>query len=160
MKKIDAFTLIEVLVVIAILAGLVVILYPNFMDMRIRARDTQRKSDLKQIQKALESYKDDQYPPSYIPTANFPTVCSTWSESGHMYMSKVPGDPSGTCATPKKYYYVRNPTGTIGETLEYLLGACLENTTDPDLVTCPDDFFTVSGIACSFPRKCYLITQP
>ena len=62
MKNKSAFTLIEVLVVIAILAGLVAILFPNFMDVRERARDSQRKSDLKNYQKALEFYKDNQSP--------------------------------------------------------------------------------------------------
>ena len=34
MKKRKGFTLIEMLVVIAILAGLVAVLFPNFMDVR------------------------------------------------------------------------------------------------------------------------------
>jgi prepilin-type N-terminal cleavage/methylation domain-containing protein len=64
MKKNNAFTLIEVLVVIAILAGLVAILYPNFLDVRQKTRDTQRKNDLKQIQKAL-TLQEMKTPPAY-----------------------------------------------------------------------------------------------
>jgi general secretion pathway protein G len=61
MKK--GFTLIELLVVIAIIGMLSALLVPNFMGARERARDAQRKSDLKQIQKALEMYRQDQNPP-------------------------------------------------------------------------------------------------
>ena len=50
---IQCFTLIELLVVIAILAGLVAILFPNIMETRMRSRDAQRKTDLKNIQNAL-----------------------------------------------------------------------------------------------------------
>ena len=35
---------------------------PNFMAARERARDSQRKSDLRQIQKALELYRQDTTP--------------------------------------------------------------------------------------------------
>ena len=69
MKK--AFTLIELLVVIAIIGSLSALFLPNFMAVRERARDSQRKSDLKQIQKAFELYKQDQTPtafPETLPT--------------------------------------------------------------------------------------------
>ncbi|PIU36636.1 prepilin-type cleavage/methylation domain-containing protein, partial [Candidatus Roizmanbacteria bacterium CG07_land_8_20_14_0_80_34_15] len=56
------FTLIELLVVIAIIGSLSALFLPNFMAARERARDTQRKSDLRQIQKALEMHKQDQSP--------------------------------------------------------------------------------------------------
>jgi prepilin-type N-terminal cleavage/methylation domain-containing protein len=60
-KFIRGFTLIELLVVIAIVgtlaASLVVILNPN--EQFAKARDVQRKSDLKQISSALDAYYDD-----------------------------------------------------------------------------------------------------
>ncbi|OGK62465.1 hypothetical protein A2334_05510 [Candidatus Roizmanbacteria bacterium RIFOXYB2_FULL_38_10] len=156
----SSFTLIEILVVIAILAGMVVILLPNFMDARERARDAQRKSDIRQIQKALEFYKSNQSPPSYPIDASFPAPCTGWSGTGYLYMSKVPGDPSASCATPKKYYYHRNPTGTPGETLEYLLAACLDNSLDSEGGSCPSDFATITTYGCTSPKKCYVVTQP
>ena len=59
------FTLIELLVVVAIIGALSSIMLPNFMAARERARDSQRKSDLKQLQKSLELYKLDQALPAY-----------------------------------------------------------------------------------------------
>jgi len=92
MKNKLGFTLIELLVVIAILAGMVAILFPNFMDVRERARDNQRKADLKNYQKALEFYKDNQNPPKYAPDASFPLPCANWTVSGFQYMAKTPGE--------------------------------------------------------------------
>lgn len=127
MKKNKAFTLIEVLVVIAIIAGMVAILYPNFMDMRERARDSQRKSDLKQIQKALELYKENHFPPSY--PAALPDPCAQFIDGGNIYMAKVPGDPQGNCSgNVKRYQYYRYGS----DPLRYELRACLENKQDPD----------------------------
>ena len=100
---------------------------PNFFAARQRARDAQRKSDIKQIQKALELYKDDQATVAY-PTQTMTNAlgsCNTsWTGGGNTYMPKMPCDPVG----PTPYYYVR----TAGDSLKYTLRACLENPADPD----------------------------
>jgi len=58
------FTLIELLVVIAIIGLLASIVFSSLSGARVKARDANRKSDLKQIQAALELYfvKYGQYP--------------------------------------------------------------------------------------------------
>ena len=153
------FTLIELLVVIAILAGLVAILFPNFMDARARARDAQRKSDLKSIQTALEMYRQNQNPPSY-PSENLyrSVVCTTWTDSnGSIIMTKVPADPLVSCSTGGHRYYYH-----LIDSLSYIMYACLENTSDPDWVVGPDNPFNfqlVTGYACA-TDKYYYITQP
>jgi len=143
-----AFTLIELLVVIAIIGSLSALFLPNFMAARERARDSQRKSDLRQIQKAFELYKQDQTPtalPVALPTSN---VC--WSSAvnctGNIYMNKFPGDPN---RTPNDYYYVDN-----GD-LTYTLCACLENKADPDgtSANCDASYVCSSG-------KSYVVNQP
>src|SRR3990167_9460895 len=53
------FTLIELLVVIAIVGLMSGFLVANFIGIKQRARDGQRKSDLRQIQAALELYRSD-----------------------------------------------------------------------------------------------------
>jgi general secretion pathway protein G len=143
-----AFTLIELLVVIAIIGSLSALFLPNFMAARERARDSQRKSDLKQIQKAFELYKQDQTPtilPATLPTSN---VC--WSSSadctGNIYMNQFPGDPN---RTPNNYYYVNN-----GD-LTYTLCACLENKADPDGTDANCD----ASYVCS-SVKSYVVNQP
>ncbi len=132
----NSFTLIELLVVIAIIGGLSTLLVPNFMGARERARDAQRKSDLKQIQKALEMYRQDKTPIAYpTATANRFGVCGSQFTSGRtVYMNKIPCDPLG----PTPYYY-----SVDNNNLTYTLCACIENKTDPEATdvscgeTCP-----------------------
>lgn len=122
------FTLIELLVVIGIISLLSAIVVPNFMGARERARDTQRKSDVRQLQKALEMYKDDQPNLSYIPDFSGLTCGIAWNNATGTvtYMSKFPCDPSNS--TPKYIYARERITGDI---LTYTLYACLENKSDP-----------------------------
>lgn len=63
MKK--GFTLVELLVTIAIIAVLTAILLPNFLGARERAKDAQRIEDLGSIKTALRMYYNDfqSYPP-------------------------------------------------------------------------------------------------
>lgn len=159
-RKSKAFTLIEVLVVIAILAGLVAILFPNFMDARARARDTARKSDLISIQKALEFYKDNQNPPQYPADASFPAPCSSWTVSSQLFMAKIPGDPLGNCSSNlKKYYY---HSYAPADSLKYDLYACLENKSDVDGNSGPQAspyFDTQTGYLCT-SGVYYRVTEP
>lgn len=114
------FTLIELLVVIAVIGLLTSFLVANFVGVRERARDGQRKSDLRNIQAALEIYRSDNgaYPSSIS------TCGSTWTEAGAVYMQTVPCDPLNT--SPFTYEYTYTPVdGT------YKLIACLENASDP-----------------------------
>ena len=144
-----AFTLIELLIVIAIIGMLSTLFVPNFMGARERARDAQRKSDLKQIQKALEMYRQDQNPPTY-PTAGPLTdhfgSCNDQFGTTNIYMNKIPCDPLG----PTPYYYLPNNSN-----LTYTLCACIENKADSDATsgncsnTCP------LGI-----NKNYVVNQP
>ena len=130
------FTLVELLVVIAVISMITALLFPNFMGVRQRARDSQRKSDLAQIQKALELYKLDNitsYPTIDEVSLSFPSsLCNKcWSQAGidncttNLYLRKFPCDPSDG-ATP--YIY----TLDSGDALKYTLSACLENLADPD----------------------------
>ncbi len=139
----NGFTLIELLVVIAIIGGLTALFVPNFMGARERARDSQRKSDLKQIQKALEMYRQDNL---LFPTG-LPTPGATWnSTSGVTYMNKVPGDPLGVSS----YYF-----SVDNNNLTYTLCSCLENVADVDFSSC----VVCTGLNCA-SSKCYVVKQP
>ena len=143
-----SFTLIELLVVIAIIGSLSAILLPNFMGARERARDSQRKSDLKQIQKAFELYRMDQSPPSFPDALVTAGDCfsSVTNCSGNIYMSKFPSDP----LPDRQYYYSVNNSN-----LTYSLCACIENSADPDATT--GDCGACGGCTTG---PCYIVTQP
>jgi len=120
LRKIQAgFTLIELLVVIAIIGILASFLLVNFVGVRARARDAQRKSDLKQMQAALEFYRSDNgsYPDSASGGLNL-LIGST------KYLNAIPNDP--TTAASENYNYQRTAVG------RYCLQACLENTSDKE----------------------------
>lgn len=130
------FTLIELLIVIAIIGILSTLLMTNFIGIRQRARDAQRKSDIRQIQSALELYRADNgsYPsPGGTNTLNS-TPCptpSSFAPNNTTYMQQIPCDPLGaTYYHTGNYYYA---TGNGNAT--YTLAACLENTADSDSYT-------------------------
>lgn len=118
------FTLIELLVVIAIIGVLSTLIMANFVGVRERARDAQRKNDINQIQKALEIYKQSQSIPKY-PTS-LPTLVPT-------YIKSVPQDP-----IPTGQYFYTSPYPSGGtDNLTYELVTCLENKSDPQGIPSP-----------------------
>jgi len=78
------FTLIELLVVIFIIGVLSAVIFPNFTQMREKARDTERMTDVRQIQNALELHynRHGAYPSNL-------NALSAFMPSG------VPNDPTG-----------------------------------------------------------------
>jgi len=149
-----AFTLIELLVVIAIIGTLSAILFPNFMGARERARDSQRKSDLRQIQKAFEMYRQDSATGKFPEGAQIPAPGSCFSSdencTGNIYMNKFPTDPLGGT---RQYYYTINISN-----MTYTICACIENTADPDESTdCGS--CTIGATGCT-AGPCYVVTQP
>lgn len=137
------FTMIELLVVIAVIGILAGLAFPNFMAARERARDSQRKSDLKQIQKALEMYRQDQSIPSY--PSSLPQAGAEFIYNNVSYMKKIPGDP----LPGRQYFYSVN-----NSELRYILCACLENVSDNEGVNC------ISPCNCPANAKCYILNEP
>jgi len=150
-----AFTLIELLVVIAIIGLLSAIIMPNYMGARERSRDAQRKSDLKQIQKSMEMYRQDKG--VFLTTTEYSNlgVNDIWkSDTGStVYLNKLPGDPSDS---NNRYYY--NSTGG----LTYTLAACLENVADNDKNTTSDcpSLSSPYTFNCAAGKKCYKLIEP
>lgn len=127
------FTLIELLIVIAIIGVLSTLLMANFIGVRQRARDAQRKSDLRQVQAALEIYRSDigSYPITLATCTCNSAAClgnvglSNVADCTNTYMQKIPKDPSGGSIGYNSGNYYYSSDGTT-----YTLGTCLENSGD------------------------------
>ena len=124
LKPRNGFTLIELLVVIAIISVLSGLLVANFVGVRLRGRDAQRKSDLRQIQSALELHRSDNgnYP------ATLPSCGSALTAGSATYMQKIPCDP----LEKTNYVYVALPAGCSTDCISYTIYSCLENANDQD----------------------------
>lgn len=114
------FTLVELLIVIAIIGVLAALLMSNFIGVRQRARDAQRKSDIKQVQSALELYRSDSG--NYPTTIQFPTYGNSLVSGSTIYMQKIPAEPN---INYNGYNY-----SYISDSSTYTLAACLENSSD------------------------------
>jgi general secretion pathway protein G len=122
MQRQSAFTLIEVLVVVAILGVLAAIVVPRIMDRPDEAKRVAAKADVGAIVQALKLYRLDNgfYPSTdqgllalvQRPTAN--PQPPNWKQGG--YLDKLPRDPWGS-----EYQYL-NP-GVRGEIDVFSLGA-------------------------------------
>lgn len=133
-----AFTILELLVAMAIIGILIAMGLRVFGGVQEKARDNRRKQDLQSISKALEMYYNDfgRYPLSSVD--GFILGCGEqaqqgclWSgpfrnsSNGTLYMGEIPQDPSAGA----RYFYQSVDNG-----LGYYLFAHLENEEDPRVV--------------------------
>ena len=101
-KRSGGFTLIELMIVIAIIAILAAILVPNFIRARAQGQFTACKSNLKNIATALEMYSTDAQ-------GRYPTALSLLS-SGEKYLKTIPTCASaGTDTYSSVYTRAANP---------------------------------------------------
>lgn len=142
--KKKGFSLIELLVAIAVIATVIGLALPNFLGARSRARDTRRKGELNQLKTALQLYYNDYkiFPPAgnggvgkinYIAGCGTdgdtlcPATCSVDFAAGGtgcdtVYMTKFPGELGSSM-----YYYQINS----GD--DFCLKGSLENSSDSDI---------------------------
>lgn len=148
----NGFTLVELLVVIAIIGILAAIALVSFTQSQRQARDTQRKSDLKQYQTVLENYANnhDGFFPAHINSSGKATeLCSEVLE-----MSNCPEDPSyDATSNQEQYYYYQTPDGSATSdwtptAAKYILWALLESEADKYWVVCSTG---TSGVSSSPP---------
>jgi type II secretion system protein G len=99
MKKLKAFTLIELLIVVAIIAILAAIAVPNFLEAQVRAKVSRAKSDIRSMQVALESY--------YVDNNNYPYTesinQSIWLPPGGRPRLAPAGHNPGGLTSPISY---------------------------------------------------------
>jgi type II secretion system protein G len=124
----SGFTLMELMIVIAILGILASLISGNFINSLKRGRDAKRKEDLHQIKNALEIYYEDngQYPPD--DKVNFGMAFTHPTMAAKVYMQKLPQDPSSG------YTYQYSPTieniAGVDKVVSYQLFSYIENDDD------------------------------
>jgi prepilin-type N-terminal cleavage/methylation domain-containing protein len=146
--KNKGFTLVEILVVVAIVGLLSSVFVIGLGGVRARGRDARRVADVKQVQNAIELYyaKCGHYPGGATGGACNTTNPTGWSDlstilttGAQLGIAKIPTDP----IPPATYYYAVNATRQ-----GYIIAAVLENDKDPGLQSSSvssDTGFTWSG---------------
>lgn len=150
LRPASGFTLMELLIVIVLLGFLIAIATGSFRSSQIKARDARRKSDLRQITLALETYFNDKgrYPADSANGeimgcgAGDAQLCpwnGQFSDSqATIYMVTLPKDPK----QGMRYFY------DVSGTASYQLYARLENTEDYDAVKSGGNPGKYSNVFC------------
>ncbi len=143
------FTLIEILIVVAIIAILASSVLVGFGPAQKQGRDARRVSDLRQVQNALELYyaKCGYYPggvQAAVPCSSTFTATTDWPglaaavKGSTIGINNFPNDPSAN----KTYSYATDGTGS-----SYVVKAVFEDANNPAL---RDSYKTdFNGVACS-----------
>lgn len=105
-SRIFGFTMIELLITMAVLGVLASIVLITFTGQQKSARDTQRRSDLQQYRIALENYANANN--SVYPTGA-DTAVNNFCASGAALSNFMSGCPSGS---PYSYQYTSDGSGT------------------------------------------------
>lgn len=141
------FTLIEMLIVVAIIAILAGSVLVGLGPVQKQGRDSRRISDLRQVQNALELY--------YNKTASYPTV-STWADlkttlttGSDSVTTNLPTDPRDGVGSYGYRYYSNGSTYVLATTLEDGGNSALKSDLDGTdvagiTVSCDDPVYCIS----------------
>lgn len=126
MKKNKGFTLIELIVVIAIIGSLTGLIVNNLNDARARARDAKRKEELASLKTALRLYYND----------------------NQSYPADLTGDLTDYIKVMPESTYSQDDSGD-----GFTLKVTLENLSDPDLtgsqLRCPGTHEDTDYVVCA-----------
>lgn len=117
-NRFAAFTLIELLIVVAIIAILAAIAVPNFLEAQVRAKVSRAKSDMRTIATALESYNVDTnaYPEQGTPTdATFPFSRDVKQVYGGDGPDHTPGNPAIAFRLSTPIAYLASTTAVFSD---------------------------------------------
>ncbi|MFH1246451.1 MAG: type II secretion system protein [Candidatus Liptonbacteria bacterium] len=125
-KSSKGFTLIEMLIVIAVIGILASLVLVGLGPVQKRGRDARRISDLRQVQNALELYFSKE---GHYPDATTYSELDTDISTAGIGVSKLPHDPNWRVGSTSEDYVYR----ASGDQKSYTLGATLEDAVNPVL---------------------------
>ena len=110
----NGFTIIELLVTIAVIGILVTITVVSYNGIQQRSRDSERGSDITQIKVAIDKYHAEQsgYPDACSGGDNTDCPASSLASILSPYLSAIPHDPRNTADSITDYRYIRGPLET------------------------------------------------
>lgn len=111
------FTLIELMIVVAIIAILAGILIPNFVNARAQAQTAACESNLRSIATALELYYADNQ--VYPTAADVPVQPSLLTANGVAYLNNTPKDPAAQAGSAT--YSLTTTQATGGSPASYTI---------------------------------------
>ncbi len=137
------FTLIEILVVVAIIGLLASVILIGLGSFRARGRDARRIADLREIQNGLELYYTRyQLYPAITGPNSWDTLKNSLVNAG-IGVSSIPNDPLNTATYNYRY-------AATTDQQNYVLAATLEDVNNSNL----KDQGTIYGIDCNKPVYC------
>jgi prepilin-type N-terminal cleavage/methylation domain-containing protein len=144
MKNKQGFTLIEILIVVAIIGLLASIVLVGLGAFRTRGRDARRIADLRETQNALELYytKNQRYP-ALSGGDSWASLTSSLIGAG-IGVSSIANDP---LYPDRSYRY-----GIANDGQSYVLAVTLEDSSNPALKDDTDG--SIYGVDCADPVYC------
>jgi prepilin-type N-terminal cleavage/methylation domain-containing protein len=149
-ENLTGFTLVEVLVVLAIMSIIISLTLASLNSIRPKNRDMKRISDVGHLQEALEMYRGENYvyPASTAVVAGQPLV----GPNGVTYMNVIPTSPGhldGSCATDSYTYTIQN--SGLSYTIQYCLGGTAQHLSAGNLQAVPGQLGVPVAAASSLP---------
>jgi prepilin-type N-terminal cleavage/methylation domain-containing protein len=139
------FTLMELLIVVAIIGLLASMILVGLSSFRSRGRDARRVADVKQVQNGLEIYYASQ---SKYPLVSYSSALDSWNNLGAAFkianigISQVPQDPLGE---EHSYGYASDPDDGSNPQ-SYIIAVLLEDSSNQSLKNDLDG--TIFGVDC------------
>lgn len=144
------FTLVEILVVLAIMSIIISLTLISLNSIRPKNRDMKRISDIGHLQEALEMYKRENYvyPVTTAVVAGLPLI----GPNGVTYMKAVPTSPGyldGSCTADSYTYAIQN--SGLSYTIQYCLGGAAKHLSAGNLMATPGQLGAPVASASSVP---------